>query len=277
MLLVGRLPVKILCGSQLVLLGAGDSLLGQFGADFGFGLAFHEGFGLGEEIGEQNRVVLAEGILGFDRGEEIAGDEFRALVDQLIEGVLAVGAGLAPDDGAGGIIDGLAVAVGAFAVGFHVALLKIGGEAMHDIDRREGSPRSGRRRNCCTRRRARRGSRADFFPAAWCGNVRPSRSAPVSSCSKLSMPMKTAMDRPMADQSEYRPPTQSQNSNMFCLSMPNLVTSFSLVERATKCLATAAGSLAVGQEPSLAVCGVGEGFLRGEGFGGDDEERWSRA
>src|SRR5208282_6794988 len=44
--------------------------------------------------------------------------------------MLAVSAGLAPDDGAGGIIDGMAVAVGALAVGFHVSLLKIGGKTM---------------------------------------------------------------------------------------------------------------------------------------------------
>ena len=57
-----------------------------------------------EEIGEEDEVVLAEGILRFDGREEVGGDEAGALVDELIEGVLAVGAGLAPDDGAGGVI-----------------------------------------------------------------------------------------------------------------------------------------------------------------------------
>ena len=46
----------------------------------------------------------------------------------------------------------------------------------------------------------------------------------------------------MADQREYRPPTQSQKTNMFRVSMPNFSTSRALVERATKCRATAAGS-----------------------------------
>ena len=49
--------------------------------------------------------------------------------------------------------------------------------------------------------------------------------------------MVRAMESPIALQSEYRPPTQSQNSNMFSLSIPNFTTSFWFVERAIKCLA----------------------------------------
>ena len=45
--------------------------------------------------------MLAERVVRLDRGEEVAGDELRALVDELVEGVLAVGARLAPDDRAG--------------------------------------------------------------------------------------------------------------------------------------------------------------------------------
>ena len=41
----------------------------------------------------------------------------------------------------------------------------------------------------------------------------------------------------MADQTEYRPPTQDSKPNMFLVSMPNLPTSSALVDRATKCLA----------------------------------------
>jgi hypothetical protein len=46
-------------------------------------------------------------------------------------------------------------------------------------------------------------------------------------------------ESPMAEVKEYRPPTQSQNSNMFSGSMPNSATASVLVETATKCLATA--------------------------------------
>ncbi len=50
------------------------------------------------------------------------------------------------------------------------------------------------------------------------------------------------VERPMAESIEYRPPTQSQKPNMLAGSIPNLRTSASLVDTATKCLATAAGS-----------------------------------
>ena len=43
----------------------------------------------------------------------------------------------------------------------------------------------------------------------------------------------------MAESIEYRPPTQSQNPNMFAVSMPNFATRSALVDTATKCLATA--------------------------------------
>ena len=44
--------------------------------------------------------------------------------------MLAVGARLAPDDGAGLIVDSLAVSVHRFAVALHVALLEVGRKSM---------------------------------------------------------------------------------------------------------------------------------------------------
>ena len=46
-------------------------------------------------------------------------------------------------------------------------------------------------------------------------------------------------ERPIAESKEYRPPTQSQNSNMLAVSMPKSATFSALVDSATKCLATA--------------------------------------
>jgi hypothetical protein len=66
--------------------------------------------------------------------------------------------------------------------------------------------------------------------------------------------MLSAIESPIALQSEYRPPTQSQNSNMFAGSIPNARTSFSFVESATKCFATAASSFAAAKNQSRAVC-----------------------
>lgn len=105
--------------------------LGQFGDHFIAGLALHERFGLREEVREQDRVMFADGVLAFDGGEEIARDEFRPLVDELVERVLAVRAGFAPDDRAGAVIHAVALTVDALAVAFHVALLEVSGEAMH--------------------------------------------------------------------------------------------------------------------------------------------------
>ena len=53
-----------------------------------------------EEVGEQDAVVLrARDRVVRRRGrEEVARDELRALVHELVERVLAVGAGRAPDD-----------------------------------------------------------------------------------------------------------------------------------------------------------------------------------
>ena len=54
--------------------------------------------------------------------------------------------------------------------------------------------------------------------------------------------MAIIVERPIAESIEYLPPTQSQNSNMFAVSMPNAETFAALVETATKCFATALGS-----------------------------------
>ena len=50
------------------------------------------------------------------------------------------------------------------------------------------------------------------------------------------------VESPTAESIEYRPPTQSQNPNMFSVSIPNSATPSALVETATKCLAIAASS-----------------------------------
>ena len=49
--------------------------------------------------------TLPDVVVGLDRGDEVAGDEAGSLVDELVEGVLAVGAGLTPNDRAGGVVD----------------------------------------------------------------------------------------------------------------------------------------------------------------------------
>ena len=68
--------------------------------------------------------------------------------------------------------------------------------------------------------------------------------------------MVSAMDKPIALHKEYLPPTQSQNSNILALSIPNAVTDFSLVLSAAKCLAMEASSAPDFKNHSLAVCAL---------------------
>jgi hypothetical protein len=112
----------------------GNELVGSaLGLD-GFGsLADHEGLRLGEEVGGKHALVLVvvDGVVGLGGENEVGGDELGALVKELEEGVLGVGAGLAKQDGASSVLDIVSAAGDSLAVGFHGELLKVGGEAVH--------------------------------------------------------------------------------------------------------------------------------------------------
>src|SRR3954465_1940777 len=102
---------------------------GAFVFDLLGSLAEGQRFGLGEHIGHQYVMVPAEVVERLREGDEVAGNQVRALVDQLVERVLSVGAWLAPVDGSGGVIDGRAIERDGFSVALHGELLQIGGEA----------------------------------------------------------------------------------------------------------------------------------------------------
>ncbi len=70
------------------------------------------------------------GIEGFVKADKVTGNEPGSLVNQLVEGVLAVGSRLAPVDGAGVVVDVLAFEGDVFAVAFHGELLQVGGKAL---------------------------------------------------------------------------------------------------------------------------------------------------
>ena len=92
-------------------------------------LAERERLGLGEEVRHQLVVVVAHRVVRLAEADEVARDEVRALVDELVEAVLAVRAGLAPLDRARRVRDGLAVLRHALAVRLHVHLLQVRGQA----------------------------------------------------------------------------------------------------------------------------------------------------
>jgi len=74
--------------------------------------------------------MIAERIVRLDADEEVGRDESRALVQQLVERVLAVGARLAPEHLAGVGRHRRAVPAHALAVGLHGQLLEVGGETV---------------------------------------------------------------------------------------------------------------------------------------------------
>ena len=69
--------------------------------------------------------------------QELDGNNVCALMQELIEGVLAVGAGLAEDDRAGHIVNRFAEAVDGLAVGLHVELLQVCREAGQSLGIRQ--------------------------------------------------------------------------------------------------------------------------------------------
>ncbi|MNV65086.1 hypothetical protein D3C71_1577620 [compost metagenome] len=84
--------------------------------------------GLGEHVRQQLLVTVGRRRERPQEPDEIAGHDLGALVQQLMERVLAVGSACAPVDGAGMAADRSAVLGDGLAVAFHHQLLDIGGE-----------------------------------------------------------------------------------------------------------------------------------------------------
>ena len=82
-------------------------------------------------------MVVARGRLRPAETDEIGGNQLRALMEKLVEAVLSVRSGLAPDDRAGLPFDLVVVLRDVFAVALHVDLLEVGGEAVHGLVIRE--------------------------------------------------------------------------------------------------------------------------------------------
>lgn len=95
-------------------------------------LPCHQRLGLCQKIRQQDLVVQTpcDGIVRFGRRKEVGWYQPGALMDQLVEGVLAVGAGFTPDDGAGAVIDFLSGAGNVLSVALHVTLLEVCGETV---------------------------------------------------------------------------------------------------------------------------------------------------
>src|SRR5258708_22658773 len=83
-----------------------DEPIGRaFGLDLLARFSEGERLGLCKYVGQQHIVMSAELVERLCEGDEIAGDEPSALVDQFIERVLAIGSGLAPVDRSGLVVN----------------------------------------------------------------------------------------------------------------------------------------------------------------------------
>ena len=74
---------------------------GAFGLHLFGGLAEGQRFGLGKDVRQQDVVVPSKRVERLDEGDEVTRDEPGPLMNQLVEGMLAVGPRLAPVDGPG--------------------------------------------------------------------------------------------------------------------------------------------------------------------------------
>src|SRR5215472_14425644 len=84
-----------------------------------------ESFGLGEHIGHQQVVMLFRRAERLAEPDEVARDQFRALVNKLVERMLSVSARLAPDDWSGLHNRATAVQIDMLAVALHLQLLEV--------------------------------------------------------------------------------------------------------------------------------------------------------
>ena len=82
-----------------------DGVRRALGAHLRLGLPERERLGLREDVRHEDVVVVAERVERLAEADQVDRDELRPLVDELVEAVLAVRSRLAPEDGAGLVVD----------------------------------------------------------------------------------------------------------------------------------------------------------------------------
>ena len=213
------------------------------GLDLLGGLAEGQRLGLGEDVGQQHVVVPPSGLSVWPKAMKSHGNQPRALVDQLVEGVLAVGARLAPVDRAGVVVDRLAVERDVLAVALHGQLLQIGRKALQVL--LVGQHGDGLRAEevVVPDARAAPSAPAGCARTARCGSARPSRGSPPSMARKLSGP--DGEHGRQADGRVHRIAAADpvpEPEHVGGVDAELRTPSAALVETATKCLATAFSS-----------------------------------
>ena len=104
--------------------GGGGMAAGDAAMRVGGDLPLLHGLPLREAVGEQALVVVGEAVARANAGHQIGAEGARALVQQLMESVLAVGLFAAPNHWRGVRARRFAIAPHGFAVALHLQLLQ---------------------------------------------------------------------------------------------------------------------------------------------------------
>ncbi len=95
------IALKASMQSQPINFCIGNSLCNELCANFIEALAIHQGAALRKAIGHQQLVMRGQAVCGLHRQDEIDRHQLATLMQQLKKCVLAIGAGLAPDNRSG--------------------------------------------------------------------------------------------------------------------------------------------------------------------------------
>ena len=200
--------------------------------------------------------MAAERIERLVKRDEVAGDEFRALMNQLVERMLPVSSGLAPEDRPGLIVHGRAVERDVLAVGFHRELLQIGRKALQILLVRKNADRLRAEEVVVPDRKQPHDHRQVASRTARCGSARRSHgSRRASRESSPARPRSWSKVRSRSPSNSVRRPSP-RSRTCFACRCRTCVTSAALVETATKCFAIAFSSPRASRLHLRALCAL---------------------
>ena len=225
-------------------------------------------------------AVGERGTRGFGDGDEVGRDQPGALVDQLVERVLAVGAGLAPEHLAGVGGDRAAVPADALAVGLHGQLLEVRREPVQQLGVGQDGVGLGAEEVGVPDVEQPHQGRHVARRARWCGSARPSRGTrPAARRTGRARSPPPARCRSRSPSSSGRRPSPRSRTRWpgRCRTPPPCRARWRRPRSASAYgLAGRRAPAQPVEQPGLAESGVGERLEGAEGLAGDDEQRGSR-
>src|SRR5215469_13388023 len=89
-----------------------------------------QSLGLCKEICHEQIMMRLYWIQCLIEANEITGNQSGSLVNKLVEGMLTIGTGLAPDNRSGLIVDGVAFQIDVLTIALHIKLLQISAQTI---------------------------------------------------------------------------------------------------------------------------------------------------